>query len=436
MASVAAILRSPPARTLMSGASWSVLGQVSLALAQWAIVVALARNATAAAVGQFALGMALTAPLFGFSNMCLAQLQATDVHGEYPFSAYAGVRALSTLAALLVLPWLVFASTPAMHVLWVAVAFGIARAADSASDLCYGLFQRHGQFRTIGQSMVLRSVLCALGAVTALLATHTGLGTAAGLALAWATCALMFDVPRARLLLRTRGRAEEWGLQFAWASVVGVARHGLPLSLVMGLNMAAMNLPRYWVASQLGEASLGYFAAIAYLMMAANMVIAAGSQAVLPRLAEDYVGAPHRYCRLVGWLVGGSILAGLLCIAIALVAGQPIMALIYAPGYARFQSTLVWTMAGTAVLMLVSVTGVAMTAARRFGVQVWNSLAAALATALACALLVRRHGLDGAAIAVLIGLLVKLLGQGLVLVKLIPEAWRRHSLASAGPMHA
>ena len=436
MASVAAMLRSPPVRTLMSGASWSVLGQVSLALAQWAIVVTLARSTSAAAVGQFALGLALTAPLFGFSNMCLAQLQATDVHGENPFSAYAGVRVLSTLAALLVLPLLVFVSTPTLPVLMVAMMFGFARAADSASDLCYGLQQRHSQFKTIGQSMLLRSAVCTLGAVAAIRFAGTGLAAAVGLAISWAACALAFDLPHARQLLRARGREAEWRLQFDRQSVVGVARDGLPLSLVMGLNMAAMNMPRYWVARELGDASLGYFAAIAYLMMAANMVIAAGSQAVLPRLAEDYVSAPHRYCRLVAWLVAGSALAGLLCVAIVSVAGQPIMTLIYTPSYAHFQSTLVWTMTGTAVLLLVSVTGVAMTAARQFSVQVWNSLAAALATAIACALLIRPYGLDGAAIAVLIGLLVKLIGQGLVLAKLMPEAWCRHTHSHAGSVRA
>jgi O-antigen/teichoic acid export membrane protein len=386
---------------------------------------------TPAVVGEFALGMALTAPLFGFSNMCLAQLQATDVHGEHSFGAYAGVRFLTTIGALLILPLLVAATSTVSQVFLVALTFGFARAADGASDVCYGMMQRHGHFRTIGQSMVLRSAMCVVGALVALQLSNTALGAAAGLTLAWTLCALLFDLPRARRLLRDLGRPSEWRIQCGWPAIAGIVRYGLPLSLVMGLNMAAMNMPRYWVARQLGDAQLGFFATIAYLMIAANMVIAAGNQAVMPRLAEDYVKAPRRYCRLVLYMVVAAALLGLLCIAVTFAAGQHIMTLIYTAKYARFQSTLLWTMLGTAVLMLVSVTGVAMTAARRFGVQVWNSLAAAVATAIACAMLIGPYGLDGAAIAVLAGLVVKLLGQCLVLATLMPEAWRRHSLGLA-----
>jgi O-antigen/teichoic acid export membrane protein len=431
MTSVAGILRSHHARSLLSGATWSVLGQMSLALAQWGIVVALARTATPAAVGEFALGMALTAPLFGFSNMCLAQLQATDVHGEHSFGAYAGVRLLTTVAALLILPLLLAASSSTPQELAVAVVFGFARAADGASDVCYGLMQRHGRFRTIGQSMLLRSAICGMAAMVALQVTNTGLGAAVGLALAWSACALLFDLPKAKQLLQQLGRLAEWRMRFGWPFIAGIVRDGVPLSLVMGLNMAAMNIPRYWVARQLGHEQLGYFAAIAYLMIAANMVIAAGSQAVVPRLAEDYVKTPRRYCRLVLYMVAAAVLAGVLCVGIALTAGQQIMAMIYTARYAQFQSTLVWTMAGTAVLILVSVTGVAMTAARRFGVQVWNSAAAAISTALACVVLIGPYGLDGAAIAVLIGLVVKLLGQCFVLATLLPEAWTRRTMVAA-----
>jgi O-antigen/teichoic acid export membrane protein len=387
--------------------------------------------ATPAVVGEFALGMALSAPLFGFSNMCLAQLQATDVHGEHSFGAYAGVRLLSTLAALLVLPVLVIVTSGAPNVLPMAMVFGFARAADGASDVCYGLLQRHGRFRQIGQSMLLRSVMCVSGALLALKSANTAVGAAAGLALAWGLCALLFDLPKARELLGELGRPAEWRLQWGWQFIAGIVRDGLPLSLVMGLNMIVMNVPRYWVARQLGDAQLGFFATIAYMMIAANMVTVAGCQALVPRLADDYARAPRRYCRLVMYMVVAAAFAGLLCIAVALAAGQQLMTLIYTAKYARFQSTLVWTMAGTAVLMLVSVTGVAMTAARRFGVQVWNSLAAAVATAIACTVLIGPYGLDGAAMAVMLGLAVKLLGQCYVLATLMPEAWRRHTLVLA-----
>jgi O-antigen/teichoic acid export membrane protein len=422
------VLRSQYARSLLSGASWSLIGQMSLALSQWGIVVVLARLATPAAVGEFALGMALTAPLFGFSNMCLAQLQATDVAEEHAFGAYAGLRLLSTVAALLVLPLLVMATSGALQVMAPAVICGVARAADGASDVCYGALQRHGRFNEIGQSMLLRSVLCMAGVLLALQVSNTGLAAAVGLALSWVLCALLFDLAAIRRLLESLGRRSQWQVQWDWKSLAAIAREGLPLSIVTGLNMVAINLPRYWVERELGAAQLGYFVAVAYLMIAANMVIAAGSQVLVPRLAEDFQKAPRRYCRTLLYLIIAAGLSGLLCLVLAILAGPQIMTLIYSAKYAFLQSTFLWTMAGTWVLMLVAVTGVAMTAARRFRVQVWNSLAAAAATAIACAVLVRPLGLNGAAMAILIGLGVKLLGQCVVLGTLVPEAWSRGAM--------
>jgi O-antigen/teichoic acid export membrane protein len=405
------ILRSHYARSLLSGASWSVLGQMSLALSQWGIVVVLARLATPAAVGEFALGMALTAPLFGFSNMCLAQLQATDVAEEQAFGAYAGVRLLSTVAALLVLPLLVMTTSGGLQAMAPALMCGVARAADGASDVCYGAQQRHGRFREIGQSMLLRSVLCMACVLLVLQVSNTGVAAAVGLALSWLLCAMLFDLAAIRRLLESLGRASQWKFQWKWQSIAAIAREGLPLSMVTGLNMVAINLPRYWVERELGAAQLGYFVAVAYLMIAANMVIAAGSQVLVPRLAEDFQRAPRRYCRTVLYLIIAAGLAGVLCLALAVVAGPQIMTLIYTSRYASLQSTFLWTMAGTWVLMLVAVTGVAMTAAA--------------ATAVACAAFVKPFGLDGAAIAVLIGLAVKLVGQCTVLATLLPAAWGR-----------
>ena len=431
MNAVTDMLRSRDPKALLSGAAWSALGQASLAMSQWGIVVVLARLVSPTAVGEFALGLALTAPLFGFSNMCLAQLQATDVRAQHPFGAYAAVRIMSTVLALLLLPLIVLDSSAARGAMFVAIAFGVARAADGASDVCYGLMQRHGEFRTIGQSMLFRSLLGGIGAIAALSLDPTGLGAACGLACGWIAWALLGDLPSARRLLKRQGRLAEWRLQFDRRSVAGISRDGLPLSLVMGLNMVAINMPRYWIAAELGNEQLGFFAAIAYLMVAANMVVTAINQAFVPRLADDFVQAPRRYCRLVGAMVLGALLLGLAGVAVASAAGRQILTLIYAAKYAGFQSTLVWTMLGTAVTLLVAVTGAAMTAARRFKAQVWNSLAAVLATGIACVALVKPLGIDGAAIAVLAGLLAKLFGQCMVLAQMMPLAWARHEELTA-----
>src|SRR5699024_2175189 len=58
----------------------------------------------------------------------------------------------------------------------------------------------------------------------------------------------------------------------------------LPLGIVLMLASLNANLPRFFVEKYLGEAALGYFASIAYLLIVGNTFIQAVGQAFAPRL--------------------------------------------------------------------------------------------------------------------------------------------------------
>src|SRR2546430_9316589 len=80
--------------------AWTLAGNLVYAGCQWGMVMALAKLSTATALGQFALGMAVTAPIFLFSNLNLRAILATDTSLEFPFRAYLRLRLLTTAAAL------------------------------------------------------------------------------------------------------------------------------------------------------------------------------------------------------------------------------------------------------------------------------------------------------------------------------------------------
>src|SRR5207247_6401186 len=67
--------------------AWTLAGNLVYAGCQWGMVMALAKLSTATAVGQFALGMAVTAPIFLFSNLNLRAIVATDSRQESPCRA-------------------------------------------------------------------------------------------------------------------------------------------------------------------------------------------------------------------------------------------------------------------------------------------------------------------------------------------------------------
>src|SRR4051794_13503685 len=83
---------SAAAPSLRFNFGWTFVGYSVYSLCQWGMVSILAKAGGAATVGQFALALAVSAPIFMFTNLQLRAVQATDARSEYRFSDYVGLR--------------------------------------------------------------------------------------------------------------------------------------------------------------------------------------------------------------------------------------------------------------------------------------------------------------------------------------------------------
>src|SRR5205807_111503 len=88
--------------SLRSNFKWTFAGNVIYAACQWGMLSVLAKAGSAATVGQFALGLAVAAPVFMFSNLQLRAVQATDARSEYEFADYFTLRVLASALGLMV----------------------------------------------------------------------------------------------------------------------------------------------------------------------------------------------------------------------------------------------------------------------------------------------------------------------------------------------
>jgi hypothetical protein len=64
------------------------------------MIVLLTKLGSPEMVGQFALGLAVTAPIILFANLQLRSVQATDARQEFQFGHYFGLRLVTTGLAL------------------------------------------------------------------------------------------------------------------------------------------------------------------------------------------------------------------------------------------------------------------------------------------------------------------------------------------------
>jgi O-antigen/teichoic acid export membrane protein len=399
--------------------------------------MSLAKLGTPELVGQYALALAITGPIFLFTNLGLRPAQATDAKRDYAFPDYFGLRIVATLAALVAT---VVATLLGGYPLWVGlviVAVGCRKAVESISDVIEGALQQHERLDLNARADMAKSVLVILGfggglLITASLPVAIALGTCA-----YAIVVLTYELPNARRVTlgdstdaSPDGRVSVLWPSFAFSTLLRLGCTTLPLGITMLLLSLNTNIPRYFIEGCLGTRELGLFAAVAYVLVAGNMVISALGQSASPRLARNFAaGNNAAYCRLLLRLLGMGLLLGALAYGAAVVAGPLVLTMLYTPEYAQYSNILCYIAALSGFTYVNSFLGYGMTAARQFRIQPYLALLSAGSCAIAAACCVRPLGLSGAVVALATSTAVQIAGG----VVVVGRAVARNRPAAAQP---
>jgi O-antigen/teichoic acid export membrane protein len=407
--------------------SWTLAGNLAYAATQWALIAAIAKLGTAAMVGQFSLALAITAPVFMLTALNLRAIQATDIKNEFGFRDYARLRIGTVVIALLAIAAILAIAGYGPEMLLISAVVALAKAAESLSDVCYGLLQRNERMDRIARSMIIRGVLSVVALAVLLQATQNLATAVSGIAAAWIAVLLLYDLPgTAPFVRRERGLqriANPVNEQLARCG--RLAAMALPLGAVMMLISLNANIPRFFVEGELGEASLGYYSAIVYVSIAATTVMNALGQAAVPQLALRFAQVEREpFVSLLLKLAAAALLLGIGGWALSSLIGAPLLAVIYTPEYAEYARLLTLTMAATTVSLIASALGYGMTAMRRFKIQLPIFALVASANVVTCAVLIPRIGLFGAVWALLASGVVQLLASACVVAHGLKHASR------------
>jgi O-antigen/teichoic acid export membrane protein len=426
-ASVETPLTASAGLSLRRNFMWMLGGNIFYALCQWAIIIVLAKMTNPLMVGQFSLGLAISTPVIMLANLQLRIVQATDVQRAYRFGEYLGLRTATTSMAFLVIAAIATLISHEPKTTLVVIAVAVAKSIESISDCFYGLFQLNDRLDQSGISMMIRGALSVAGMSTVLYFTRDVLWGVIAMAAAWFTALLLFDAQRGRRFVR---RELEPAAPFhtwidGWKSLRPrytfsrqwmLTRIAFPLGIVMTLGSLNLNVPRYFVQSAMGETELGVFSTMAYTMTAIGTVIDAMARAAVPKLARYYVsGRIAAFRSLLLKMSGMAGALGILAVVFIMLFGSKVLLILYGPDYAAYASVLVWLTGASGISAVALLLTSGLDSAKRFRVQVPMFAAVVAVNAIACAILVPRYGLTGAAIAPLVAAVVHLvIASGLV----------------------
>ena len=401
------------------------MGNAVYAACQWGMLVVLAKLGSPEMVGEFTLGLAITAPIFMFSNLQLRHIQATDAKQRYVFSDYFGLRVISTVMALGVVVAIVLIGRYVpqepltIEACLTILLMGLAKAFESVSDVLYGLIQQRERMDRIAISLMIKGPLSLLTLGLGIYLTGNLLWGMIGLAVSWGVVAFGYDLQSGKAILslmklepsnEPNVPRKSFSIRPRWQinTLKKLVLLAFPLGLVMLLISLNVNIPRYFVERYLGPQELGFFAALAYLMVAGSMVVNALGQSATPRLAKYYAtGNSNAFGQLLLKLIGIGAALGIVAVSVAIVAGEQVLTLFYDAEYAEYANLFAWLMVAAGISYISSFLGYGMTAAQYFQVQMPLFTLSTTVSALTSFWLIPKLGLQGAAIALIAGAIVE-----------------------------
>jgi len=404
-------------KRLRTDFTWVLSGNLLYSACQWGIVVALAKLGNPEQVGEYAFGMAVSAPIVLFANLQLRALLVSELRDRFSFGQYLTFRLVSLGAALL----LVAGAVACMQTDWrlggIVVLVGFAQALEFVSETYYGFMQRHERMDRIAGSLLLKGPLSLAALCGAMYITRSIVWAVIGLAFGRLLVLLVWD---SRLGF-VKAERSGFTVRLEWNSgeMLTLLRMALPLGVISMLVSLNLSIPRYFVEVHSGSAELGIFSAIASLLTAGNLVVSAFGQSIfLPgaRACAALDRAKYRGYVVIAAALGGSL--GGLAILAAVLFGRDILAHLFRPEYGERPDILVRLMIAGTIMFIASGLGYVITAARSLRSQIPMLLAAAIAAAATSAWSIPRHGLGGAADAALASAFVQLMGTGAILLKI------------------
>ncbi|MCM3875649.1 MAG: lipopolysaccharide biosynthesis protein [Thermoanaerobaculia bacterium] len=421
----------PPLPPLSLGANvrWTLGGNAVYAACQWGMLVAIAKLGSPEMVGGFSLALAISAPVVMFTNLQLAQIQATDTGRCHRFGDYLGLRLAMCPVALAAIVAIAFAADRAPPgggarggAVIVIALVGLAKVVESISDVCYGLFQQRERMDLCTRSLLLRGPLSLLGLYLGLLTVGSlGAGVLA-LALVWLAVALAYDLPAAKRVLGEPGppsnisRAPRARIDLA--TMARLFKLAFPMGFVTLLWTLDLTVPRYYIESYLGERELGFFSAMAYTVVSGTLVVHALGRSASPTLARHFaLGDRAAFLALLLKLMGWAAAIGGVGVFVVALAGPEVLRILYRPEYAAHAGAFLAIMVAGALGYVTEILVYGLTAARLFKTQLPLFAIALGVITLGCAVLVPRHGLMGAVEATAASFLLCSAGAAAILIR-------------------
>ena len=381
--------------------AWNAVGSAANTTTSLFFLVFATRILGKDGAGPFAITFTTATILLCLGLYGIRNFQVTDTRGTYSAGSYITARLITSAAMLPTgLLFCLFSGYNAEKTLLVVILL-VEKAAESMSDVFYGILQKKGRLDLAGISMTVRAVLSIVLFYIGLKLTHNIL-LASGLLAVCAFLTLFFiDIPLTGKMESIRPCADR-------AALIRLLRVCFPVFAAAILSVVVTNMPKYVIDRVMENRFQTIYGIIAMPGTAIFLFNQIVTQSLLIRMAEYRDDLKSgRFIKLIAAITGTLVFFTGVCIFFFNFWGNDLLSFIYNTDLKEYIPDLLIVLLGALFGSIACLLSAALTSLRITRIQLFIFLTNLASAVILSAFLIPRKGLYGASLSYLLIMLVQ-----------------------------
>ena len=397
--------------------SWSLFGSFGYAVCQWMILTIIAKLGTPSILGEYSLGLAITAPVIMFLNFQLRYLLATDTKNIFFVKTYFITRVFSSIIAFFLIFFIATCCSFSINTNYIIILLGLSKSIESISDISFGFFAKYDKFDLIAKSVILKGIISTLVFYFIMKKYHELIYACVSIVVTWGCILMLYDIKQMKKIINAKNiNLTIEKLQYS--ECLKLICYSFPLGIVMMIMSVNFNLPKYFIKTMLSEKELGIYSALVYFSVVGLTVIRAISNSVNTKLAKVYNEKDIvKFKNLLINLIVFILFLGLICVLSSIVFGEKILAIFYTIEYSKSKNIFIMIMIASVFMFYSSLLESILVTTRNFKIQIVNHISKFIISGVFCWIFIKKFGIIIAPLSMLLGGILSSVIYTLVLLK-------------------
>lgn len=310
--------------TLKQNLLWNTAGCLIYQGCQWlTTILVVLLSSSYENSGILAFAMATGNVYTGLATYNVRTFQVSDINNQFSSKNYIGFRIATILIATVACLAYSFAVAPSLSTGVAIAAYLLFKADESFVNVFYGIDQKAQRMDYIGISQGIRGILSIASFCLALILADDLTVAFVAMFVCCAAVTLLFDIPKSKKIdaigFDLPRRICRDLFKLCAPSVIAILAYGLVATIA-----------RQWFGLQYGEEALGIYSAVATPCVLVQVMANYLYNPFLVPIARSWTS--HNSSELLSQLkklISGMLAVVAICLVAALVAGAPVIELIY-----------------------------------------------------------------------------------------------------------